>query len=129
MSNAFHIEGAVFEIAHSFLWQSGICLWPPQSDQTDFQSSTTLLFHGADSGHIHHNTLLWQCSAYDMDVSSRILFEDNVVTETQSGVFPHGFAKMGSASTRAELMHSVSCMCNAETRSHFTTGPLILRLR
>jgi hypothetical protein len=75
VSNAFHIEGAVFEIAHSFLWQSGICLWPPQSDQTDFQSSTTLLFHGADSGHIHHNTLLWQCSAYDMDVSSRILFE------------------------------------------------------
>jgi hypothetical protein len=90
VSNAFRIEGSVFEIAHSFIWQSGVCLWPPQDDSTDFPSSVTLHLHGADSGHIHHNTLLWQCSAYDMDCSSRVLFEDNTVTCTQAGVIPHG---------------------------------------
>jgi hypothetical protein len=90
VSNAFHIEGADFEIAHSFLWQSGVCLWPPESDQTDFPSSVTLYFHGADSGHFHHNTLLWQCAAFDMDCTSRILFEDNTITCTQAGVIPHG---------------------------------------
>jgi hypothetical protein len=90
VSNAFKIEGSVFEIAHSFLWQSGVCLWPPTSDNTDFMASVTLYFHGADSGHVHSNTLLWQCSAFDMDGTSRILFEDNTITCTQAGEIPHG---------------------------------------
>ena len=67
-----------------------MCLWPPTSDNTDFTSSVTLYFHGADSGHVHRNTLLWQCSAFDMDGSSRIVFEDNTITCTQAGMIPHG---------------------------------------
>lgn len=90
VSSAFRIEGSIFEIADSFLHQAGLCLWPPTSDNTDFTSSVTLYFHGADSGHVRRNTLLWQCSAFDMDGSSRVIFEDNTITCTQAGMIPHG---------------------------------------
>jgi histidinol phosphatase-like enzyme len=47
VSNALHIEGGGWEVADSNITQAGVCLWPPQSDNTDFSSSTTLLLHAA----------------------------------------------------------------------------------
>lgn len=47
------------------------------------------LMQGADSGHVHNNMLLWQCSAFDMDGTSRVLFEDNTITCTQARMIPH----------------------------------------
>lgn len=90
VSNALHIEGGGWEVADSNITQAGVCLWPPQSDNTDFSSSTTLLLHAATDGFFVRNQLLWQCSAFDMDVSSRIVFEDNNITCTSGGVIPHG---------------------------------------
>lgn len=90
VSNAFFIEGAGWEVASSFILQGGVCLWPPSNDDTDFPISVTFRLHGASDGFFRGNTLLWQCSAFDMDVSSRVVFEDNNLTCTQAGVIPHG---------------------------------------
>lgn len=90
VSNALHISGTGFSISFSYIEQAGLCLWPPESDTTNFPGSTTLYFHAALDGHFHHNRLLWHCSAFDMDVSSRIIFEDNEIICTQQGVIPHG---------------------------------------
>jgi hypothetical protein len=90
VSNAFHVEGARFSITDSDIVQAGVCLWPPTDDNTPFQASTTMFFHGALDGFVQRNTLIWHCSAYDLDVSSRIVWEDNTITETDAGVFPHG---------------------------------------
>ena len=46
--------------------------------------------HNARAGLLAGNTILWRCSAYDLDVSDRVIFEDNVVKCTERGVVPHG---------------------------------------
>lgn len=90
VSNAFKIEGARWEVADSAIEQAGVCLWPPSNDDTDFPASVTLLLQGATDGFFRRNSLLWQCAAFDMDVSSRVVFEYNNLTCTQKGVIPHG---------------------------------------
>lgn len=90
VSSALRIEGAGWEVRDSLLSQAGVCLWPPQSDTTDFSSSTTLRVHGSLDGLFVNNTLRWQCSAFDLDVSSRIVIEDNAIECTQAGKIPHG---------------------------------------
>lgn len=90
VSAAFRIEGRRWVVVDSALRQEGVCLWPPTSDKTNFQASTALYLLGADDGVFARNTLAWHCSAFDMDGSSRIIFEDNALTETDAGAFPHG---------------------------------------
>lgn len=90
VSNAFRIQGTVFEISDSWILQGGVCLWPPTSAATNFMESVTLYLHAASDGWIQRNTVLWHCAAFDMDVSSRIVFEDNTLTCTDAGVIPHG---------------------------------------
>jgi hypothetical protein len=77
---------------HHFL-QVGPCNHPnygPGSDSTPFQSSVTIYLHNTRAGRIANNTVLWRCSAYDMDVSDRVVFEDNDIICTEHGVIPHG---------------------------------------
>ena len=52
--------------------------------------SVTVYLHNARAGIVKRNTIFWRCSAYDMDVSDRIIFEDNEVVCTEHGVVPHG---------------------------------------
>lgn len=82
---ACRIEGHQFTIEDSFLQQGGVCLWPPTSASTSFTASVTLYFHAASNGFVRNNTLLWICAAFDMDVSSRIVFEDNTINCTYGG--------------------------------------------
>jgi hypothetical protein len=90
VSNALFLEGSGWEVADCTLLQAGICRWPPESANTDFSSSVTFQLHGASDGVFRRNSLSWQCSAFDMDVSSRIIFEDNVLACSSAGVIPHG---------------------------------------
>lgn len=90
VSNALRIEGAGWEVRDSALTQGGVCPWPPASSSSDFSHSTTLLTHGALDGLFRNNTLRWQCAAYDLDVSSRLVLEDNTIECTQAGKIPHG---------------------------------------
>ena len=98
VSNAFKIEGAGFELEDNIVAQVGECNYPnygPKSDSTSFQSSVTLYFHNARGGSIRRNTIYWRCSAYDMDVSDRIIFEENQIVCTEHGVVPHGNSVSG----------------------------------
>lgn len=90
VSNALRIEGVGWEVLDSVLTQGGVCLWPPTSETTDFLHSTTLQTHGSLDGLFARNTLRWQCSAYDLDVSSRLVIEDNTIECTSAGQIPHG---------------------------------------
>lgn len=90
VSNAFRIEGSNFDIYNNYIEQAGVCLWPPTDDNTNFQASVTLYMENAQNGAFRSNTLLWHCSAFDMDIVSRIIFEDNTITCTDPGVIPHG---------------------------------------
>lgn len=60
------------------------------SSNSDFKDSALLQMHAASWGHIYRNTLLWKCSAYDIDVSSNLIIEDNDIQCTNGGVLPHG---------------------------------------
>ena len=37
VSNAFRLQGSNFDISNNFIWQSGVCLWPPTDDNTNFK--------------------------------------------------------------------------------------------
>ena len=65
------------------------------STHSPFQASVTLLLRNARLGRVTGNTLYWRCSAYDMDVSDRIVFEENTVVCTEPGVVPHGNSVSG----------------------------------
>jgi hypothetical protein len=90
VSNALRIEGVGWEVRDSALTQGGVCLWPPTSSSSDFLHSTTLQTQGSLDGLFKNNSLRWQCSAYDLDTSSRLVLEDNVIECTQAGKIPHG---------------------------------------
>ena len=49
-----------------------------------------LYVHHATQGLVARNTILWQCSAFDMDTTDRVICEDNTFTCTNTGVLPHG---------------------------------------
>ena len=75
VSNAFSIAGGGWSVTGCDIVQGGVCMWPPTSDTTDFPDSTTFRLQGATDGYFARNSLVWSCSAFDMDVSSRIVFE------------------------------------------------------
>jgi hypothetical protein len=103
-TSALHLDGTHhFSVSHTTLSQNNLCFWgctlnkttnasdcSMHDGSTDFQNSATLQIHAAAWGHLHHNTIRWKCSAYDMDVSSNMIFEDNVLSSTEPGVIPHG---------------------------------------
>lgn len=93
VSNALKVFGTQFEVSRCTASQVGSCLWPgygPQSDHTPFQPSTTIWMQGAEDGWVHDNTFYWRCSFMDLDVSDRVIFEDNRIHSTETGVVPHG---------------------------------------
>eukprot|EP00041_Stephanoeca_diplocostata_P028032 m.783360 g.783360 ORF g.783360 m.783360 type:complete len:170 (-) comp23294_c0_seq10:1482-1991(-) len=57
---------------------------------TNFQDSVTFYMEAANYGVIRNNTINWLCSAYDMDTSSNIVFEDNTIRTVEAGWLPHG---------------------------------------
>jgi len=103
-TSALHLDGTQhFSVSYTTLSQNNLCFWGCTLNKdtnisacsmhdggTDFQDSATLQIHAAAWGHIHHNTIRWKCSAYDMDVTSNVIFEDNVLGSTEPGVLPHG---------------------------------------
>ena len=85
--------GTQVEIGNNIVRQSGSCLWPgygPKSDATPFQPSTVMYMHDCEDGWIHGNQFFWRCSMMDLDVSDRVVFEDNAITLTEPGIPPHG---------------------------------------
>ena len=100
VSNAFKIFGSQFELGENEVHQAGPCLWPgygPLSDATPFQPSVTLYMSKAVDGWVHHNDFYWRCSMMDLDVSDRVIFEDNTITMTEPGIPPHGNSISGYA--------------------------------
>ena len=103
-TSALKLDGTRrFSVSHTILAQNELCFWgctlnrtdntsdcTMTDSNTDFTDSSTLQMHAATWGRLHHNTIDWKCSAYDMDVSSNIIFEDNTIMSTQPGVIPHG---------------------------------------
>ena len=76
VSSAFDVRGQGFELSRNVMAQVGECLYPnygPKSDSTDFQSSVTIYLMNSREGLIRNNTILWRCSAFDMDVSDRVV--------------------------------------------------------
>ena len=97
-SRAFQVEGVGFSLQNNTMAQVGSCLYPnygPKSDATPFMPSVTVYLHNARAGVLAGNTIYWRCSAYDMDVSDRIVFENNTVVCTEHGVVPHGNSVSG----------------------------------
>ena len=93
VSNAFKLFGSQFELADNVARQEGSCMWPaygPGSDATPFQASVTIQMMGAVDGWVHSNAWFWRCSFMDMDVSDRIVFEDNTIVDTEPHIPPHG---------------------------------------
>ena len=52
--------------------------------------SVTVYFHNSRAGRLANNTIYWRCSAFDLDVSDRVIMEDNRIVCTEKGVVPHG---------------------------------------
>eukprot|EP00039_Didymoeca_costata_P014725 m.240925 g.240925 ORF g.240925 m.240925 type:complete len:416 (+) comp16083_c1_seq25:254-1501(+) len=93
VSNAFKIEGKGFELTGNMLQQIGPCIYPnygPLSDHSPFQPSTTVYLHASQNGLISNNVLYWRCSAYDLDTSDNVVFENNTIICTEPKVVPHG---------------------------------------
>ncbi len=89
VSNAFRIEGEGFEITGCTLTQSGSCGGTSDHDRP-FMSSVTLYVHNAREGLLQSNAIRWRCSAFDLDVSERIVFEGNRIDCLETGTVPHG---------------------------------------
>ena len=93
VSNAFKLEGVGWEVAGNTMNQVGSCNYPnygPHSDGTPFQPSVTIYAHDSRAGLLANNTVYWRCSAFDLDVSDRVIFEENRFICTETGVVPHG---------------------------------------
>lgn len=93
VSNALKIEAVGFEVVGNTLNQVGPCNAPnygPGSDSTPFQPSVTIYLHNSRAGVMKRNVVYWRCSAYDLDVSDRVVFEENQFVCTEQGVVPHG---------------------------------------
>eukprot|EP01052_Picozoa_sp_SAG31_P037870 SAG31_NODE_4961_length_2834_cov_1.793784_2_plen_805_part_00 len=88
-SNAMRIEGSGFSIKNSLLWQRGCTL------ASGYQPSTTLLMSNARDGHFCNNTIAWRCSAFDLDTSERVIFEQNLIRLNTTGSVPHGNSVSG----------------------------------
>ena len=43
-----------------------------------------MYMRGASDGWIHGNRFFWRCSMMDLDVSDRVVFEDNTIECTES---------------------------------------------
>merc|ERR1719281_1803818 len=96
-STIFLIESEDFELGHLNItqvgtWETGACSGYPE--KSFFQESVKLYFHGAVRGWVHNNFISWTCGGFqDLDVSDRIIYEDNIVHNTErSGVVIHGNA-------------------------------------
>jgi len=62
------------------------CCSGPKSDGTPFQPSVTIYAHDSRAGLLSNNTVYWRCSAFDLDVSDRVVFENNRFICTETGV-------------------------------------------
>jgi hypothetical protein len=83
-SNTIRLEGAGFAVQGCTLWQRGCVL----SD--GFEPSATVLMSNARDGIFSKNTVLWACSAFDLDTSERVIFEENHLELNVTGAIPHG---------------------------------------
>jgi hypothetical protein len=93
VSNAVAIFGSGFEIYSNTLAQLGECLWSPYgpgSDRSKFQYSVTMYMVNATDGHVHNNKGYWNCSWMDLDVSNRVVVENNTITCVKKATLPHG---------------------------------------
>jgi hypothetical protein len=93
VSNVFKLEGVGWEVVGNVMNQVGSCNYPnygPKSDSTPFQPSVTIYAHNSRAGLLANNTVYWRCSAFDLDVSDRVILEDNRFICTETGVVPHG---------------------------------------
>lgn len=91
VSNAFRIEGHGFELVGNTMLQQGSCGGAVgDAHARRFQPSVTLYIHAAREGLVARNTIGWRCSAFDMDVSERIQFEENRVVCLTEDTVPHG---------------------------------------
>lgn len=89
VSNAFKVEGVGYEIVGNKMNQVGSCNYPnygPKSDATPFMPSVTIYLHNSRAGRIAENMVYWRCSAYDLDISDKVQFEENHVICTEPGV-------------------------------------------
>jgi hypothetical protein len=121
-SSALLVDGARrFEIANTTLEQDHLCFFGPKGGMhdsgTDFQDSSTLQMKSSLWGNIHHNHILWKCSAYDMDVSSNMIFEDNRVESTEAGVIPHGNSISFYDVSSMIILHRLLDLCQTAFRS------------
>jgi hypothetical protein len=88
-SNAIRIEGAGFAVQDCVLWQHGCVM------SEGFEPSATILMSNARDGLVSKNRVLWSCSAFDLDTSERVIFEENHLELNVSGVIPHGNSVSG----------------------------------
>jgi hypothetical protein len=125
VSNAFRIEGISFTISDNVVHQAGECFWPnygPKSDATPFPPSATVYFRNARMGIFGRNKVYWRCSGFDLDVSDRVVFEDNQIVCTEKGVVPHGNAVSGYDSYRNPSARWWSFTRNALSRPPYHKG-------
>eukprot|EP00045_Choanoeca_perplexa_P010870 m.112858 g.112858 ORF g.112858 m.112858 type:complete len:743 (+) comp15422_c0_seq1:1217-3445(+) len=93
VSNAVAIFGSGFEIYDNTLAQLGECLWSPYgpgSDRSNFQYSVTMYMVNATDGHVYNNQGYWNCSWMDLDVSNRVVVENNTIACVKKATLPHG---------------------------------------
>jgi hypothetical protein len=101
-SNAVRIEGDFFEMRESSLWQLGDCATTLGS----FFTATTLYILGARDGAVVGSAIHWKCSAFDIDVSQKIRFEQNRVRLLAKGSVPHGNSVSAYKGVQAGRLHS-----------------------
>eukprot|EP00756_Hemistasia_phaeocysticola_P053707 Hpha_TRINITY_DN29665_c0_g1::TRINITY_DN29665_c0_g1_i1::g.165290::m.165290 len=115
VSNAFRIEGQGFQLSDSRLVQNASCGGSSDQDRS-FMESVTLYLHGSREGLIARNYIGWKCSAFDLDVSERVIFEDNNITCLETGTVPHGNSLSAYDWTRTPWSRAWSVARNSFSR-------------
>jgi len=120
VSNAFYIDNVEgWRVEDCNITQGGVCLWPPRDDNTDFPDSVTFRTQGATNGFFSRNSMTWHCSAFDMDTSSRLVFEHNHVACVDPGTIPHGNSISSYGFRATPYAQSVFFAHNLQTRPPF----------
>ena len=88
-SSAARLEGDFFRLRDSGLWQLGGCR-DPHATPGGYYASMALWVEGSRDGLISGSTIGWKCSAYDIDASERIVFEENRIRCLDGGAIPGG---------------------------------------
>lgn len=117
VSNALKVESTGFTVRNTTMHQTGTC-----DDKITFYGAVTFYMHMATYGVVANNTIFWQCSAFDMDVSASIVFEDNTLVCTNAGVLPHGNSVSGYDWRTRPVSQFWSLSRNSFDRPPFTHG-------